>query len=286
LENGDELICWKSKKRIVPADFNHKRNVLFVHGFTAHGSYLEEIIEDFDRNGFNVFVFNYNSYKGIERAANSLMFFLQTINKLSKSEIIYNNKISFVCHSMGGLVIRAFTYLPQAIALTRNIITLGTPHAGTLRDAKMVRVFVEWGEYVTTAMPGATSLSATSAQELTARDKDPILLARLLKENLDSRHISVLSISGGRPVLRVAKNPIANASWHRYLQRHLGQHSNDGLVAEPSSSLLDPCFARCLEVRDHFNSYPEFSQINHSALVESHNLSLYMMNWLMSDPAP
>jgi hypothetical protein len=48
LSIGDELIRWSTRKRALGVDFDHRKNVIFVHGFTSHGSYMGDLIQYFD----------------------------------------------------------------------------------------------------------------------------------------------------------------------------------------------------------------------------------------------
>ena len=115
LHFGDELFKNSTWTRATDFDFDHAENVILIHGFTAHGLYMKSLASTFDAYGFNSFVFNYDSYRGIESAAKSLNALLFEINNLSKirtlSEgVLAQRKCSLVCHSMGGLVARAILY--------------------------------------------------------------------------------------------------------------------------------------------------------------------------------
>ncbi|WP_213779929.1 alpha/beta fold hydrolase [Caballeronia sp. dw_276] len=285
LRVGDELIKFSTGLRAKGADFDHADNVIFVHGFTAHGSYLNGLAEYFDDNGFNSFIFNYNSYRGIEKAAETLHSLIAGINNLSKSEmcaegILGRKKFSFVCHSMGGLVARAFTYRNGACQYINRVVTLGTPHSGTLGNSEILDYFLRWSEFVTEAVPGMTAKACLSAQELTSKDPAPMLLDRLQLENPAACEIPVLTISGGKQWLEFGNNRLFNSAWNSKIQRLLSPGQNDGLVSETSSSLQAVGFMHCLPNNQHYCDYPEFSQINHSNLINNQDLSIKMMGWL------
>jgi predicted alpha/beta-fold hydrolase len=83
LSIGDELIRSSTRKRALGVDFDHRKNVIFVHGFTSHGSYMGDLIQYFDDSGFRSFAFNYNSYRGIRNAAQTLFELLDDLDMLS-----------------------------------------------------------------------------------------------------------------------------------------------------------------------------------------------------------
>jgi pimeloyl-ACP methyl ester carboxylesterase len=285
LFQGDELIRCSTQSRAKFSDFDHKDNVIFIHGFTAHGTYLKSLTRYFDENGFNCFIFNYNSYRGIQMAAETLHALISGLDRLSTSETgdkgtLEHRQFDLICHSMGGLVGRAFTFRQGACAYVKRIVTLGTPHSGTLGSSNIVSCFLKWGEFVTESVPGFTEKGCLSARQLTGNEDRPALLDLLSEKNPNAQSIPVLSISGGRRRLQFGKNPLYNAAMNFRLQFLLSSGDNDGLVSETSSSLSSPLFAGCFSNRRHFREYPEYSEINHSNLVENYDLSLRIMSWL------
>lgn len=282
---GAELTSVATGKRVRQQDLVHDRNVILIHGFTAHGSYLTQLSSDLYENGFNPILFNFNSYEGIEKAANNLFALLDGLNELSKDlnqrvGVFDKNKVSLVCHSMGGLVARALTFNERAIQFLKNIVTLGTPHCGTLQNSDVVDILIELGEFLTEEMPGFTSPEVTSLAELTRKDGCPSILERLLKKNALVDNLPILSISGGRPILEVSDSPRRNWVANKILQSELGKQTNDGLVAEISSSLSQDIFSDCLPNRRHYNGYPEFKNLNHTYLIRNQNLNITIMRWL------
>jgi triacylglycerol esterase/lipase EstA (alpha/beta hydrolase family) len=91
--------------------------------------------------------------------------------------------VSFVCHSMGGLVVRAFTYISGASDFIRKVVTLGTPHIGTMQDSGLIDYSVKWGEFVTSAMPGFSNKECLSLKELRGTDQPNPLLKSLKQQN-------------------------------------------------------------------------------------------------------
>lgn len=285
LYQGGELVKFSTGARATCQDFDHEANVILIHGFTAHGKYLAKLARDLDVHGFNSFLFNYNSYSGIDNASKTLHALVLKLDALSKVDnhpqgTIEQRKFSLVCHSMGGLVARAFTYQRGACGYIKKIVTLGTPHSGTLGNSFILRVMLKWGEFVTEAVPGFTLKSCSSAQEASGSDVPPILLDRLMRINVDARGVSVLSMSGGCQSLEFGKNILLNSILNFGVQRILKPGNNDGLISEKSSSLSSQVYMSCLPMRQHFNGYPEYPRINHSNLVENQDLGLEIILWL------
>lgn len=282
LSIGDELIRWSTRKRALGVDFGHENNVIFVHGFTSHGSYMEELIQYFDDSGFRSFAFNYNSYRGIRNVAQTLFELLDGLDEIALG-VIRKNRVSFVCHSMGGLVVRAFTYISGASDFIRKIVTLGTPHVGTMQDSGLIDWFVKWGEFVTSAMPGFSNKECLSLRELRGDDQPNPLLESLKQPNPTVDTIPVLSASGGHSRIELGSSSLVNYAANRYIQKVLGDGPNNGLVAEKSSNAEGLRSTGCITNVRHYNSYSEYEKINHKNLTQNFALGLKLIKWLNSE---
>jgi pimeloyl-ACP methyl ester carboxylesterase len=269
LNKGDEIIHYSDKMEQAAAkDFDSNNNVIIIHGFTASSIYLETLAKSLANNGFNVFLFNYNSYRGIENAAQSLLGLLKLFDQITNGNLS-NNKLTLVCHSMGGLVSRAFIQLMDGAKYCKGIVTLGTPHNGTLHNSEVLEIFLKWGEYVSGVMPYFTP-DCVSALELIGKDENKLI--RKLNEDLEGLDgIDFLTISGGKPYLH-----FGHKAWdlmiNKAIQNVLETNENDGLVTE-SSSKLEQKF-------EHFNEYSDFKDINHSYLIENQFVSLKIAAWI------
>jgi hypothetical protein len=284
LKAGDQLRVVAEDRFATPNDFDTAEVVIFVHGFTAHGGYLETFSQYFESMGYRSIIFEYNSYKGIFEAAESLFYRLDSINKNS-NQVIENNRVTLVCHSMGGLVGRALLLVQGSAKYIKGMVSLGTPYEGTLKDAKYIAGFVEWAQYITGAMPGVTSKKFKSAKELIGKDKNQPnggVLNALRNSSGQSAKIPILSISGGRNWLDVSKNPLINWLANKNIQACLKHVPNDGLVSEHSSNITLFLQGEEAAASRHHNRYPEYEELNHTYLIHNQGLALEIMNWIKS----
>jgi pimeloyl-ACP methyl ester carboxylesterase len=130
VRSGANLTILPGGRWATPRDLTNP-TVIFVHGFTANGSYFDILSEFFRNWGFTSLSFEYDSYVGIDVAARQLEARVRPLRAQLQNGFI------IVAHSMGGLVvrrfIREFSQAPFADGL-KGVCTLGTPHAGTLHD--------------------------------------------------------------------------------------------------------------------------------------------------------
>ncbi|WP_322106023.1 esterase/lipase family protein [Paraburkholderia sp. J41] len=279
---SEELRSCRSGDWATPDDFRFEdnHNAIFIHGFTGHGSNMKTLFDYLSKFGFNVFIFNYKSSRGIERAAVALHSILDELNR--HDSVIECRKVSFVCHSMGGLVARAFTFHPEACRFINKIVTLGTPHNGAFRGDKWLNTAVKAARVICKVpLTGYTAKKVVAAEELLGTDHESApLIHRLLSQNYDTETIPILSISGGSQSLHGM--PLVGALCNMRLQKMINSNPNDGLVPETSSSLSSDIYAQCLPLRDHWNQYPEFDQTNHFNFSDMQKIGLHISNWLRS----
>lgn len=96
---GDSILRYPDLAKATHGDFGSKKTVLFIHGFTADSSYLRDLMHQFDGAGFSVFSFEYESFRGIDTAAQSLN---QLLTLLDTNGSISKDRLVLVGHSMGG----------------------------------------------------------------------------------------------------------------------------------------------------------------------------------------
>lgn len=276
--SGDSLICFHTRKNCQPIDFLNAPNVILIHGFMANSVYLSSMAENFEGNGFTVFLFNYNSYKGIANAAHSLLEKLARFDSLTDG-YISKERVTLVGHSMGGLVARSALALGDEYDVISSMITLGTPHSGTLTNFDLLKYFVRAGEHITEAMPGF-GLECASAKELIGTDSDAVPLVEILNQNSDIQESTpILSISGGKNWMEFGKSFSANTIANALIQLEMAGQVNDGLVPEASSDLKNLLGPKFTEI-EHFNNYSEFKTTNHTYLVENQAIALEAIIWL------
>lgn len=98
--------------------------VVLLHGIGRSKSSMESMEEDLSRKGYEVINIDYASRKKtIENLA-------ADIRKEIKKRRVNTEKIHFVGHSMGGLIIRAYIHKYRPKDLGR-VVMLGTPNAGS-----------------------------------------------------------------------------------------------------------------------------------------------------------
>lgn len=109
---------WRSPRR------REQRTVVLIHGYLSNRSAMFPLAGYLRLRGFDqVLTFNYRSSAGVERAARELREFLR--------RQVRGGRIDLVCHSLGGLVARAYVQELGGARRVDRCITLGTPHSGT-----------------------------------------------------------------------------------------------------------------------------------------------------------
>lgn len=93
----------------------------------------------------------------------------------------------------------------------------------------------------------------------------------------------VLTISGGKPRLDFGKSRIVEELLNRQLQRLIGKKPNDGLVAEESVAFT-PELASLPGDYEHFNSYAEYANTNHTYIVDNQTVQLQVIDWIRARP--
>ena len=102
--------------------------VLFVHGYFSNRGYFHSIVPGLEKRGVApIFTPNFPSaFNTIETFADALHAEIERVSAATAQP-----QLILVCHSMGGLAAR--TYLcDHGAARVRKLITIGTPHHGTV----------------------------------------------------------------------------------------------------------------------------------------------------------
>ncbi len=254
--------------------------IIFIHGFTSHGRYMARLVDHVQAHDFLAAVFNYDSYRGIDRAAIDLRSRLASVTAPLK-----HYGYALVAHSMGGLVAlqHALDRAGPAGEALKGIVLLGTPTAGALRGRKVVSYMLDWADGLTGPNPYARSPACRSAQQLTGSDDEKFLdsLARRLKTT--SLPSPFLSISGGMNFLEYGKGWLAGTAHNLALQRLIKEVPNDGLVPETSADLSR---AHGLTNGQHYNDYDDYPRINHTFLTSNQQIADKIVDWLSTEAFP
>lgn len=100
--------------------------VLLAHGYACNGGVWAHYVRWFEASGYRVFTLSQEPIFGeLDQIARALQSRIEEI-----AAAFPDVPINLVCHSMGGLVARAYVRRCGRASLGR-IVTLGTPHRGT-----------------------------------------------------------------------------------------------------------------------------------------------------------
>lgn len=265
---GGRLLCFPEMRAATQADFGKPLTAIFVHGFTANADYMQDLMHQFVGSGFSSIAFEYPSDRGIQHAARVLR---EQLESYDQDQALSKERVVLVCHSMGGLVGRALVSLEGGERFVRKVITLGTPHDGTMRSSYVLRMLLSWGEHVSGLNPNAFSPKSNSARELIGSDDSPTLLNRMQAAPPGRQAVEYYSISGGLNELEFGDGLVRNKIANVYIQSKLG-NPNDGLVDEESSNLAGTKFSTCAPGCSHVNSYAEYLYTNHTYLVRNQSV--------------
>lgn len=273
---GAELVRCSSDAWLTPRDITTPVVVL-VHGFTSHGRYLKTLGDYLDGHGFLAVLFNYDSFKGIDVAADELAARLAPLTRL-----VETFGFALVGHSMGGLVARRFARHCSSDLKNglRGIATVGTPNTGTL-NSRVIDFMLDWADALTLPHPYNRDPACRSARQLMCTDSEAIV-ATLNAPNVGDPRVPMLSISGGLPFLELgSKTNRFSRTKNAVLQRCIGKEPNDGLVAEESADLRAVTQSPQYNVI-HRNDYPDFKGTNHTHLVQNQEVANLLVSWLSS----
>ena len=105
-------------------------SIIFIHGLFMNGMDMSLLRYRFKKNGYNTFQFSYKSTRYTP---------FQNAQKLSEFiELIQSKKIYFVCHSLGGIILRHYLSLYPARNLG-NVVMLGTPNQTSIVAKTLTR---------------------------------------------------------------------------------------------------------------------------------------------------
>ncbi len=107
--------------------------VIFVHGLWMPGFDMALLRWRVKRCGFKVAQFHYSTvFRTPQQSANKLYLYIKSLD---------TRPVHIVAHSLGGLVVRHLLQQhPEIVA--GNIVTLGTPHAGSQLAKLFIRSYL------------------------------------------------------------------------------------------------------------------------------------------------
>jgi triacylglycerol esterase/lipase EstA (alpha/beta hydrolase family) len=129
--------------------------VLFVHGYFSNRGYFNRIVPRLEARGVApIFTPNFPSaFSNIERFVQALHGEIERL-----CEATGHPQVVLVCHSMGGLVARAYL-CDHGAARVRKLICIGTPHHGT------VIAWLGGGANAVQMRPGSAFLRSLAVRE-------------------------------------------------------------------------------------------------------------------------
>lgn len=145
----------------IPKNEIGKEKVVLVHGYGRSPSAMWKMEEFLEKRGYQVYTIGYSSFtQDIDGIKNE---FYQKVDKHLASA--QNEKVHFVGHSMGGLLIRSYLG-DRDVANIGNTVIMGSPNKGTpvveaLKD--------KW--YFSLAGPAVNSLSSNGSPFLASLKK-------------------------------------------------------------------------------------------------------------------
>jgi pimeloyl-ACP methyl ester carboxylesterase len=274
---GNALFSWRSRHWLTVHDINGPAIVL-IHGFTSHGRYLGDLATFLDAHAFSSVLYNYDSYEGIDKAAEGLLNLLD-----STRDVIERAGFVLVGHSMGGLVCRAAAHQMRRQGWTglRGLALLGTPNAGTLGNKRYLSLLLDWSDWLTGPNPFFRHPLCVSAQQLSLSDPERFVASLCQAEREQPLAVPVLSVSGGCNFLEFGSGPATawgSSAKNTALQRLLAETPNDGLVIEHSADYRRSVVASGSS--QHAHAYRDYPRTNHTHLVRNQSIAALLVKWL------
>ena len=149
-----QVFCWRQPFRpdavadqLAPsALLQGRRGVVFVHGFFCNRGFWTPWLRRLHHSGHAFVAVNLEPVFGsIDEYAPQIEDAVQRVT------LATGQRPLVVCHSMGGLAVRAWLRLMKAEARVHHVVTIGTPHQGSWlarfghgRNGRQMRQLSDW----------------------------------------------------------------------------------------------------------------------------------------------
>lgn len=151
----EEFLKFKKQKRL---KFKNSHLILLLHGLGRHRKTMKKPCEALKSAGYEAFTLNYPStFQDISDQADGVTHLLNTLEGITM--------VSFVCHSLGGLVARELLARDekwQETITPQKIIMMGTPNQG----ARIADHLSEYETFKAVAGPSGQSLRQAITTDL------------------------------------------------------------------------------------------------------------------------
>lgn len=157
------VFCWRQpfRSNAIPDNLAAggvtpgKRGVVFIHGFFCNRGFWNPWLKRLQGTGHAFVAVNLEPLFGsIDDYAPFVDAAVQKVTEATGLAPLV------VCHSMGGLAVRAWLQTMKAEARVHHVVTIGTPHGGTWlarfghgKNGLQMRLFSEWQTGLNHGMP-------------------------------------------------------------------------------------------------------------------------------------
>jgi len=157
------VFCWQQPFRwnAMPdclaneTSLHNRRGVVFIHGFVCNRGFWNPWLAQLKQRGRAFSAVN------LEPVFSAIDLYVPVIEAaVQRVTAATGMPPLLVCHSMGGLAVRAWLRARQADHLIHHVITIGTPHHGTwlgrfspASNGRQMRLASPWLEHLARAEP-------------------------------------------------------------------------------------------------------------------------------------